>query len=163
MKHIAAKILALLLLIAPFAFIGVVGFAFLDSSASARTVPRWLTVSPISKIPIDGEPVLLPVWAPHWDAWTRLPDQIVGHIFARRDSVTNEIQVLSAYHHGQFKVPVEYDHNSRCYRSRCFIVQFNLDGRVIPDPNTRSPEFEKLQEIPTRIADNILFVRNIRQ
>lgn len=95
---------------------------------------------------------------PRYDAWTRVSDDIVGNVYARRDPDTHEITVVSAVH-GPLSVPVDYDQMNGCFTSRCYGTRFHLNGTVIQGRNGGSSK-DGLQEIDFTIVNNVLFVRN---
>lgn len=159
MRLMTTKIVALVLLVAPLMVLGGLGFVFLASRPPSRPNSPWLVVIPISQIPADGRPVFLPVGAPRYDAWTRIADEVVGHVYAHRDLITSRIQVISAVH-GRLTVPVDYDQQTGCFVSRCFAVRFDINGTVIRDRNTNSSNEDGIDAVDFRIVDDVLFVRN---
>ncbi len=159
MHSYAKKTIAIALLIAPVTLLGVVGVIFVVSPPRSRSDFLWLSVAPISRIPADGQPALLPIIAPRHDAWMRLRDEIVGQVFARRDLATNEIQVIS-WLHGPLSVPVDFDPRSGGFISRCFDVRFDINGTVIPNGHGNSSPADGMHAVDFTVIDNVLFVRN---
>jgi hypothetical protein len=161
MHSITRKTVALVLLFVPLTSLGVLGFIFLASPLRMHPSETWLSVAPTSQIPADGHPTLLPIMAPHNDAWTRLSDEIAGYVFARRDLATNEIKVVSAVH-GPLSAPVDYDQQTGCFISRCCNARFDLDGTEIKDRNVVSSRVNGMHAVDFRIVDDVLFVKNAR-
>ncbi|MDB5340313.1 MAG: (2Fe-2S)-binding protein [Planctomycetaceae bacterium] len=159
MHSIVSKTVALVLLVVPLTSLGVLGFVFLASPPPLRPSARWLSVAPTSQIPANGQPTFLPIMAPRYDAWTRLSDQIVGHVFVRRDLATNDIKVVSAVH-GPLAVPVDYDQQAGCFISRCFGVRFDINGTAITDRNVIPSHAADMPAVDFTIVDDVLFVKN---
>lgn len=160
MHQLAKKLLVLTLAISPYVLLTGLGFLFLAASPPSRPSPVWLAVANISEIPADGHPVFLPLRLPRFDAWNRFPDdEVTGHVYLRRDVITNEVMVFSALH-GPLSVPIDYDHQSNCFISRCFGTRFQLDGKVIQDRNADPPHQHGMQATDFVIVDNVVFVGN---
>jgi hypothetical protein len=159
MSSITIKTLTLVLLVIPLLLMGSIGFAFLTSPPRSRPNSPWLAVVPTSQIPVDGRPVLLPVMAPRYDAWTRISDEVIDHVFARRDLVTKQIKVISAIH-GRLSVPVDYDQQMGCFVSRCFGVRFDINGIVIQDRTSNTSGDDGMYSVDFKTVDNVLLVRN---
>jgi hypothetical protein len=107
-------------------------------------------------LPGDGVPVRLLVTAPHRDAWTSLPDQFVGVVYARHIAATDEVRVLSALH--KFGVQVTYDNAEGCFHSQCFSVRFDVDGKVTTDEIAKPWQYEDLTRFPVKIEDGNVLV-----
>jgi len=159
MHSIVTKRVALLLLFAPLILLGGIGFVFLASPSHSRSNSPWLTVASTSQIPANGRPVFLPVRAPRYDAWTQLTDEVIAHVFVRRDLVTNEIKVISSVH-GPLSVPVDYDPQTGCFISRCFDIRFDINGAEIHNDGKNSSNEEGMHPIDFMTVDNVLFIRN---
>ncbi|MDB5389591.1 MAG: hypothetical protein JWM11_5237 [Planctomycetaceae bacterium] len=150
---------SIVLVIAPFVLLGYIGFVFVTSSPPLRPNSPWLSVATISQIPIDGQPVRLPIKMARYDAWTRLSDQVAGYVFARRDLATNEIHVVSSVH-GRLLVPVNYDQISGVYISRCFGIRFGLDGMALKNQKANPSADDRMESFQVKIADSVLCVQN---
>jgi len=110
------------------ALIGGVGGAFLLTPVRAGTPSPWLHVADLAPLPEDGTPVLVAVAKPMYDAWTRLPDRVLGSIYLRRSLPTDEIIALSTWN--EWGARVEYDSEKRIFRDRrCWSGRFTADGR----------------------------------
>jgi hypothetical protein len=97
--------------------------------------------------------------APRYDAWTRISDEVIDHVFARRDLVTKQIKVISAIH-GRLSVPVDYDQQMGCFVSRCFGVRFDINGIVIQDRTSNTSGDDGMYSVDFKTVDNVLLVRN---
>jgi hypothetical protein len=67
----------------------------------------------------------VPVLSPERDAWTPLPDRLLGHLFVRR-LPNDRVQALRA-EYGVFLISVAFDEAGRVFRSRCRRATFDLD------------------------------------
>lgn len=159
MHSITTKTVAFVLLVTPFALLCVIGFAFLASPPPLRSNSPWLAVAPTSQITTDGRPAFLPIKARRYDAWMRHSDEVIGHVFARRDLATNEIKVVSAVH-GRLLVPVVYDQQTGCFVSRCFGIRFDINGTIIHDDNANSSRDDDMPRVEFSVVDGVLFVHN---
>lgn len=92
-----------------------------------------------------------------WDL-ARIPDQLVGAVYARRLPGTGGVRILSAVH-GKFGVQVDYDPASDGFRSQCFAVRFDAEGKVLTDDIVKESQFEDLKLIPARVAGGNVLVQ----
>lgn len=148
------KFLAVVSLLVPFTFSGVVGFAFL--AVPEQATQEWEPIVAFSELPANGDALKRAILEPDYDAWQRRPDRVVDHVFVRRGINATDAIAL-ATRHTNCGVSVEYDSNAQCFRSVCYDVRVDLDGRVIPDK--RSAIFEDLTRIPTLVIDGTVYVR----
>jgi len=151
------SIVAFTLLYAPVPALMAAGYVFLASSE--RPASDWQTTSHVADVPLDGEPVRLVFRETHCDAWTRLDDRPLGAVFVRRPPNADGFQALNAFH-GKFGCSVEYDPHDKAYKSVCFIVRFDEDGRVITNDVIEPGMYADLQRFETRVVDDVLFVKS---
>lgn len=156
MRRKLTKLVAILVGLGPIVLIGSVGVAFLHT-APPRT-HEWLVLSTLESLPDNGLPVRLPATSPHFDSWTRLPDQLLGAVYARRLPGTREIRVLSAVH-GKFGVQVDYDPEKDGFRSQCFAVRFDANGKVLADSLVEESQYEDLRAFPVKVAGGNVLVQ----
>lgn len=156
MSRNTIKLVAVVVGIVPIVFLCSVGIAFLQPRPQATS--EWLVLTSLESLPDDGLPVRLVVRAPCRDAWTRLPDRFVGAVYARRLPKTGEVSVLSAIH-GKFGVQVEYDPKNDGFRSQCFGVRFDAEGKALTDAIVKESQYEPLEVHPARVADGQVLVQ----
>src|SRR5688572_7568669 len=82
MRNTVMNFAALLLGSLPFIMLAAVGVAFLTPSAYPS--PPWAHVGQFADLPPDGTPVRVTVKHQQRDAWSRLPDRLVGFAYLRR-------------------------------------------------------------------------------
>jgi hypothetical protein len=156
MRRFLLDLIVIAIAIGPFLSIGAVGITFL--ATPARQATDWVLLSSLSALPDNGQPIRIPVMLPRYDCWNRLPDELVGAVYARRIPGTESIKVLSAMH-GRFNVLVEFDPETKCFRSMCYIVRFDTNGKVLPDDRLQGFQYEDLQAFPTKVIDGSLYIR----
>src|SRR5882672_3559368 len=105
--------------------LGVPAVAFVTSPMRQESRSPWLFVANVADLPVDGQPRAMPVLVPDRDAWTRLPDRVVGWVFVRRVSGVDQVLVLEP-HHGPLRVGVNYDEQAKVFQS-CWRVRFDLE------------------------------------
>ena len=152
----AVKLTAVTLLTAPLPLLVVLGSVFLSSPVETTTVRDWSPVARVSSLPADGTPAAVAVYVPQYDAWTRKPDRLAGRLFLRRLPRGNGVIALRA-DHSPYRIPVEFDRTKRRYRSSCWDVHFDLDGRLISDG--RPGRAGAMEPISTRIVGDTLYAR----
>ena len=141
----------------PFALVTVVGTAFLSSTASGRNASPWLRVAQLADLPATGVPVRVPVKLPQRDAWSRLPDRVLGYVYLRR-LPDGRVSALRADHHEVYHIPVAFDADAQNYRSMCWLLRFDLDGREIVD-GARMVVGDRMEAVPVQISGEAVFVR----
>lgn len=156
MRRNLTKLVAIFVGLGPIVLISAVGVAFLHSAPTRA--PEWLVLSTLESLPESGLPVRLPVISPHYDSWTRLPDKFVGAVYARRLPGTREIRVLSAVH-GKFGVQVDYGPEGDGFRSQCFAVCFDVNGKVLTDSLVKESQYEDLRVFPAKVAGGNVLVQ----
>ena len=106
---------------------------YLLGNSPIRHKSDWLPVASFHALAEDGTPRLVPVRITRADAWTWSPDVTIGHVFVRRIPETHEVNALNAQHSHFGVGRCAYDHGKQCFRSRCWNVEFSLDGKLL-DP-----------------------------
>jgi hypothetical protein len=130
--------------------------AFLTSVTRQPHASPWHAVASWSKLPADGEPVLLPVQVHDHDAWQWHPSRVVTHVFVRRLPESREVRALQCHHHGSLQVAVKYDEATKTFKS-CWDVRFDLDG-VELIARGFSPLGDRLEALPVRLFGDKVFV-----
>lgn len=159
MRRACAKAAILSLGFAYLALVGA-GFIFLRGPVRQESPVGWVAVASLSSLRNDGSPQPHVVRVPQFDAWTRLPDCVIGGVFVRRLPGTRQVIALRADHHRSLHIPVIYDETARLFRSSCWQVQveFDLDGQEI-ERIGESRMGDELQKLPVRIADDVVWVQ----
>jgi hypothetical protein len=140
----------------PLGSLGMAGAAFLVPPAPGPP-PAWMVVAPLAAVPLDGTPRRFPVRADRTDAWTYHPgDRTLGRVFLRRRPESGEVIALRADHH-RYRIGVRYDAGEGLFRSECWHVRFDLDGREVAGEG-RTPLGEDLQRLPVRLAGGQVLV-----
>jgi hypothetical protein len=154
MRNASKKIVAILALFVPFAFVGTAGAIFLSAPLQQ---PRfvWVAVAKLSSLPEDGQPQLVRIYVPHQDAWTRLADELAGAVFLRRTANAEGIVALQSFH-SHLQIMVEYDKSKRQFHSTCWRVSFDLDGKVV---DTALPRVENIESLPAKIVDDQVLIQ----
>jgi hypothetical protein len=137
--------------------LAVPGWAFLLTPAHRDLEPRWSHVTRLSSVPDDNVPHLFRVTTPHTDAWTRYPDRVQGYVFLRRPPAASTVYALRAYHHSRFRIPVVYDEELHLFQSTCWLVQFDLDGKLL-EPEKLRPLTDDIQSLNVMIQGGEIFV-----
>ena len=106
------------------------GVAFLTGSALAARKADWVNVGSHASLPDDGTPELVIVRVTRTDAWTRLPDEVIGRVWLRRVPDTAEVVALHHYHL-RSGAGVVFDDAKRVFRSQCWDLEFDLDGKPL--------------------------------
>jgi hypothetical protein len=135
---------------APFAFAVAAGATFLLDRPPE--CPEWLPVAQVDEIR-DDRPVMLPVWAPHYDVWERLEDQYAGAVYIWREGVGNDFIILSAFH-GKWRVDVRYNSKTDTFQSVCFYDEFGRNGKA-----SSTSKSEDLTVIPWTVIDGVVYVQ----
>lgn len=147
----------LLLGLAVLSVLSTAAFAFLTSPLREPPPPDWFAVSRLSALPDDGRPLRVAVTVSRRDAWTRQPDETLGYVFLRRKPETSEVVGLRAEHHSLFRIAVEYDDSARLFRSRCWKVAFDLEGREVEDGG-RPPIGDEMEQLSVRLVGDEVWV-----
>jgi hypothetical protein len=148
--------------IAPILIAGAL-FGILSAATAAFLIPTrepepspWVCVGQLAELPEDGTPRQVAVQLPQRDAWHALPDRRLGVVFLRR-LPGGRVVALRAEHHGSFRIPVLYDPQKQSFRSKCWAIRFNLEGREIPEDGVLSGD--TMEAIPVRVRNEALYVR----
>jgi hypothetical protein len=153
MRRILLSFLAVIIGAIPILFVAAIGVAAIVLPPRGPERSQWVPLVDLSDLPTDGTPELIPVVAPQYDGWIRNEDRPVDGVLVRR---TKEgVKVLIARHH--LGATAYDDPHSRIYRSPCWVVTFDLDGKVI-DPRY-AHTYAALRPVATRIEHGTVFVR----
>ncbi len=158
MQRLIQKTTIVLVAMAFFALTTAVAFAFLTTDGRGPRVSPWLPVTNQSSLPEDGQPRLFPVFTPRRDAWTQLPDEVVGHVYLRRLPGEGRVLALRPEHHDQLRISVVYDETQKVFRSRCWSLRFDLDGQELDRPG-QARVGHMMPSVPVRCQDGQVFVR----
>jgi hypothetical protein len=142
-------------------FLGTPGVAFLTTPAREPSPSGWFFVGQLSSIPENGVPQRLPLLAPQVDAWARHHDDVVGYVFVRRIPGSQKIIALRTEHHDGFRIPVTYDDQAEVYRSKCWDVQFDLNGKEITERG-KAGMGERMESLSVEVAGDGIFVKPCR-
>jgi hypothetical protein len=134
------------------------GAAFLMTPARQERSGPWFNVASLSSLHDNSVPQRVPVLAPHQDAWTRYPDQRLGYIFLRRPTGSEQVVALRGDHDSRFHIAVVYDEQAKLFRSVCWKVQFDMDGKEVSD-GTYPLVGEDIELLPVRVFEDQVFVR----
>jgi hypothetical protein len=139
------KYATLIIIVLPFAMLIFVGVRLLDSSCRPTSASEWYRVADTSSLG-DGSPLHLKVRAESCDAWTRHPDRILGEVFVLRNPQDDGLIAFRADHHPTLRIPVVYDASTRRFRSKCWRVEFGLDGKetMVGDRPLINAELERV-------------------
>lgn len=132
-----------------------VGVMFLTPRLEAAPTEFWFALA--VQLPADGEPVRVTIKSPQRDAWMRLSDRVLGHIFVRQ-LPNGQILALRAEHHGDHRIPVAYDEAARVFRSCCWGTRYDLNGKEFAEKG-RYPLGEDMERLPTWVGDGAVWVR----
>jgi hypothetical protein len=154
MRRNVTKVAAVLVILMPIVLIVLVGIVFLRPPLK---ISPWLRLTAWESLSEEGHPIRFVVTAPHRDAWTRLHDRPVGAVYARRVPGTYEVRVLSALH--KFGVPHDYNSTTGVFDSRCFVVHFDVDGKVLTDDVVKASQYEDIASLPARVVDDDVLIQ----
>ena len=143
--------LAISFLFLDFAVPVAAGLATVLDTRSKHIQPEWVAVSTLRALPEDGVPQLVPVRVSRFDAWSRMPDDVVGHVFLRRVNKTTEVRALSALYQGG---TVEYDTQMGVFNVPCWNVQCDIDGRRLHTVR----EWGDMQPVRTLVRGDVVCV-----
>lgn len=138
----------------------VIGGLFLTSPARNDRTVSWVQVTNVAALPEDGTPRDFFVAVSGHDAWSpwRRNTEARMRVFVSRDPSRNVVRVLEGAHrHGSLRIPVMYDAVSGRYRSCCWKVEFDLEGREIRRGKA-PPLNDEMQGLPMRIDNDQVFV-----
>lgn len=128
--------------------------AFLISPLRHETKTLWPVVATLSELNDQGTPQRFPVFVPCRNAWTRLPDSFAGDVFLRRVPETGEIVALDAQD-WPMGMNVDYDENRRCFRCRCWGLDFDLNGAPMQDWGSK----HSMPSVAVRVIDDVISVQ----
>jgi hypothetical protein len=153
MHRASMKLAVVLLGLEHLTLVGVAGAAFV---AGPRRPPAssWFMVASVSDV--DETPRRVAVLSPERDAWTRWPDRLLGHVFVRR-LPDQRVQALRA-EHGNLFIAVVFDETAHVFRSRCWRVTFDLDGKEIAEEG-RPTIGHEIEQVEVRIVGGAVWVR----
>jgi len=132
---------------------------------------KWLRITNLSAIPMDGTPVQFAVIDDLKNAWNLRPNQPVGAVYLRRvvgDTISTsagpapKVEAFNAIcpHAGCF---VAYQDDTKTYLCPCHNSSFELDGEKITKPGAFNPSprpMDRLEVDEERIAqDDDVWVR----
>jgi hypothetical protein len=154
-KHAFATRLFAVLLLCLLAAIPVgLGTVFLLDPLREDTPTEWARVAELTSIPDDGIPHRFPVYVSKRDAWTRLPDRVIGSVYLTRSARADSVTALRATHHSKLFIPVEYDARDGVFESVCWNVRFSTSGVCLDNKDG----MEDLESLRTRVVDGIVLV-----
>jgi len=143
---------AILLVLALITIPAGIGFAFIFSGRAAPSRPEWVKVATIEQLPKDGEPRRFPIVLRRTDAWMRLSDETIGHVFLRRISDSDTILCLrSTFGPG---CPVEFDSSSANLIVPCWQLTFDINGKSMD-----SSIADTIGVMHTILRDGTVYVR----
>jgi hypothetical protein len=123
-KKLFAVLILCLLAVTP---VGL-GTVFLLDPLHKDTPPEWARVAELTSIPDDGIPHRFPVYVSQHDAWTRLPDRVIGRVYLTRSARATRVTALRAAH-SKLLMPVVYDARDGVFESVCLKnVRFSTSG-----------------------------------
>jgi hypothetical protein len=155
MRLICRKVAVLLLGCVPLVVLGWAAAAFLTVPTPEPSSP-WFAVARRSALEHNGQPQRVPVLAPQRDAWARLPEVLLGHVFVRLSSNGQVIALRAETRNNRLRVV--YDETSQLFRSPCWAATFDLDGREIAEGG--HPLFdETLEQLPVQVSDDVVWIR----
>lgn len=135
-----------------FATVAGAGIAFVMSPVWATPPSRWRWVAEIAWLGEDGTPIRVAVTERQRDAWTWLPERILGYIFVRRNPATGEIVALSEM--TKYGTQVKYDNALRMFDDPCRPTwHFDLDGKCVADP-----VYSDLLKLDVQVRDGSVYI-----
>src|SRR5262245_36328427 len=79
--------------------------------------PEWVVVTTLETLPADGTPRKFPIVVTRFDAWIRLPDAVIGHVYLRRMETPTQVQALRTTNYAGCLV--EFNSASRLFEDPC--------------------------------------------
>jgi hypothetical protein len=111
-----------------------IGMAAMLDPIGRDKPPEWVAVTTLHALPVDSAPQRVPVSMPHFDAWTKLPDQVVGHVFLDRHGD----RMVTAFKATYLGAPLEFDPGTNQFWTPCWKgVRFDIAGRRLPPVDQR--------------------------
>ncbi len=130
---------------------------FLPTVGHPSAVAFGYLIGSVFELPVDGTPVLRPVFGKRFDAWARLPDERICDVFVRREPRTMRVSVAPSWHHGDLRIPIRYDDRKNRYASVCWNVAFDMKGKEITNTGMKPIGFD-LGMLPVQVDRNEIWV-----
>jgi hypothetical protein len=123
------------------------------------TVARWVNIGEVEQLPPDGSPRRQYIYATESISAPSDASIPLGVIFVRRLLSSGHVSALHAFHcHESLAMRVEYDESLKCYRSCCWAVHFDIEGREIADAEGRLIG-DRMPRLPVRVEGNKVLVQ----
>lgn len=113
---------------------------------------EWVAVASLRDLPMSSAPRRVPVLVTRRDAWTTLPDRLVGEVFLRRTG-EHEVAVLRTTY--RLCTSVEFNPATQEFEVPCWSgIHFDMTGRRL-HPNA---EWGNLRQARFRLEGDTVFV-----
>lgn len=149
-----SRVFVIVSLLSCFALTVAITLAFLLSSATIRESPTsWICVGSLASMPDDGLPHRFPLVVEKRDAWTTMPEHVLGHVFVLREQRSNRLIVLPEV--TRFGARIQFDQEDQVFRERCWGTKYAATGKCLNTP----PHPGDIQQLETKTTESSVFVK----
>src|SRR5262245_45112879 len=114
--------------------------------------PKWVAVTTLETLPIDGTPRKFPIIVTQSDAWCHLPDEVIGYVYLRRVETPTKVQALRTTNHAGCLV--EFNSASRLFEDPCWKGRWDIDGQRLHSV----PEWKDLRKVRTAVDGEVVAI-----
>jgi Rieske Fe-S protein len=113
---------------------------------------EWVAVTTLESLSADSVPRRFPIAVPRFDAWSRLPDEVIGSVHLRRTETPSQVLALCTTNHSG--CPVEFNAEKRVFEDPCWKGRWDVDGRPLPS----APDWGDLHPVRTVLRGGAVYV-----